>query len=149
VLDFNQGVIARSDKEWFFYGDGSIDTLRIDKKWGYPAMNDGVAGYNDVNDSRYVHLLSAGVNRLSLMNQKSDSVYLFDANAKLIDWQANGAQLKLTFQANVALDFTFHHSAHCSLYDDHGIKIQSDSHLNQLYHYQHNGIGRNNFHLTC
>jgi polysaccharide biosynthesis protein PelA len=149
VLDFNQSVIAHADKEWFFYGDGSIDTLRIEKKWGYPTINDGVAGYNEFNDSRYVHLAKAEVHRVPLVSQEGDTVYLFDANAKLIDWQKNNGQIKLSFNANVALEFTLHHAAHCSLYDDKKVKIRPDTHLNQLFHYKHNAIGRSSYFLTC
>lgn len=149
VMDFNHSVIAREDKAWLFYGNGSIDTLRINKKWGYPDINDSVAGYNDFNDDRYLHLLKSGVNQIQLAPMRKDVTYLVDANGALLDWQQQARQTRMTFNAHVILDFTLNHANHCHLYDDKGRVMRADKHRHQHYHYQTNAVGRASFKLSC
>lgn len=149
VLDFNQSVIARADKDWIFYGNGAIDTLRINKQWGFPLINDGVAGYNDFNEDRYLHLVKAKFNRIPLTSKPGNSTYLLDANGELIDWQQHGKRLNITFHANIKLDFTLSHSSRCNLFDDKEQKIRAESHSNQHHHYKTNVTGRATFHLNC
>jgi hypothetical protein len=149
VMDFNHSVIAREDKAWLYYGNGSIDTLRINNKWGYPNINDSVAGYTDFNEDRYLHLLKSGVSRIPLAATRKDVTYLVDANAELLDWRQQAGLTRMTFEAHVKLDLTLNHADHCRLYDDQGRVMRADKHLHQHYHYQTNAVGRASFKLGC
>lgn len=149
VMDFNHSVIAREDNAWLYYGDGSIDTLRINAKWAYPNINDSVAGYNDFNVDRYLHLLKSPVNHISLASSRNNMAYLVDANGALLDWQQQARQTDMIFNAHVTLDFTLSHADHCRLSDDKGRLIRADKHSHQHYHYQTHAAGRAAFKLSC
>jgi hypothetical protein len=149
VLDFNQSVIAREDKDWLFYGDGMIDTLRIDKRWGYPKLNDSVAGHNSANDDRYLHLTKSAVNRISIIATSSVTPYLVDANGTLLEWQQQNKQTRVIFDAHVSLDFTLSHDRSCVLSDDKERAVKADRQNGELHHYQTQVSGRAAFRLSC
>ncbi|WP_124951508.1 bifunctional glycoside hydrolase 114/ polysaccharide deacetylase family protein [Sulfuriferula thiophila] len=149
VVDFNHSVMTREDNNWVFYGDGQIDTLRINSKWGYPALNGTVAGYTDFNNDRYLNLVKASTNRVELTSTPDRAPYLIDANGTLADWQLHAQQIDMTFYSHVDLDFTLMHSNTCSLRDDKGQIIRADKHTQQQYHYQTHVHGRATYHLSC
>lgn len=149
VMDFNRLVIAREDNDWLTYDNGLIDTLRIPAKMGYPAINSSVAGYNNYNDDRYIHLLKSSVNRVSLTQKPTASAYLVDANGALLEWQPQSLQTKIVFNAHVTLDFTLNHGADCVLYDRSGQRLRADKQIKTHYHYQTNASGRSTFQLKC
>lgn len=149
VIDFNSMVIARDDTDWLFYGDGSIDTLRVQAKQGYPDINSHVAGFNNFNADRYLHLIRLPVNRISLSARMRDVPYLIDANGSLLSWNQNGQQTEMEFEAHVKLDFTLNHDASCILSDAKGKALRPLSHLQQQYHYQPGAAGRFSFSLVC
>jgi polysaccharide biosynthesis protein PelA len=149
VMDFNSSVMARENNNWLFYGNGQIDSLRINAQWGYPAINDGVAGYTNTNSDRYIQLIKAPVHRIALVNTAPSAPYLVDANGALLDWQQQGQQTVMTFNAHTALDFTLNHADACRLYDDRNRPVSADSHTQQHYHYQTHATGRITFRLGC
>jgi hypothetical protein len=149
VMDFNNAVIARDDKDWLFYGDGDVDTLRISTKLGYPSINGSIAGYTDFNDARYLHLIKSGVNRVSLASKSGNIPHLVDANGTLLKWQQQASQTRMTFDAQVILDFTLGHASYCTLYDSKERIVHADSHNKDLYHYQTQTAGRASFQLNC
>lgn len=150
VMDFNQSVIAREGNDWLFYGDGAIDTLRIDPVVGYPAANDSIAGYKDFNAARYLHLIKSPVNRVTLTPQAAAAYpALIDANGALLTWQQQDRQTDMTFNSYVDLDFTLKQSNTCILYDDKGHTVHPFEHNQQIYHYQTHAAGRYSFHLRC
>lgn len=149
VLDFNNSVMARADDGWLFYGDGDIDTLRLDARMGYLMMNGSIAGYSDFNKDRYVHLVKSPVNVIKLTNKPASLPYLMDANGTLLDWRQQDGQTLMTFNAYVVLDFTLNHAHTCTLYDEHGRVVQPDRHAGQSYHYQTHATGHTRFRLGC
>jgi len=149
VMDFNRSVIAREDNDWLFYGDGWIDTLRINEKLGYPGKNSSVAGYNSFNDDRYLHLIKSPVNRISLASKSGNSPYLVDANGALLEWQQQDKTTRMIFNAHVKLDFTLNHAANCMLYDEQGRTVRTDRRAKNQYHYQTQTSGRASFRLNC
>ena len=149
VMDFNHSVIAREENNWLFYGDGAIDTLRIDPRLGYPAVNDSIAGYKDFNAARYLHLIKSAVNRVTLTPQAADYPALIDANGALLTWRQQDRQTDMTFNAYVDLDFTLQQPNTCTLYDDKGHTVRPFEHHRQMYHYQTHAAGRYSFRLRC
>ena len=149
VMDFNSMVIAREDKDWLFYGNGLIDTLRINATQGYPGINGSVAGYNNFNDDRYLHLLKADVNRVTLASRPGTAPYLVDANGALLVWQQQALKTKMTFEAHVMLDFTLSHAGNCTLSDRKGRIVRADKRGKDQHHYQTQSAGRASFLLNC
>jgi len=149
VLDFNHSVMARDDNDWLFYGDGLIDTLRMHAKNGYPSMNDSLAGYNDFNEERYLHLVNVKVNRVTLTAKSTHEPFLIDANGSLISWQKNARQIRMTFDSPAVLDFTLGHSDHCRLFDVNGQLLRVDYRSGVKHHYQTRVTGRASYQLNC
>jgi hypothetical protein len=149
VMDFNNMVIAREDKDWLFYGNGLIDTLRINSKQGYPDINSSVAGYNNFNDDRYLHLLNSAVNRVTLASRPGNVPYLVDANGALLEWQQQALKTTMTFDAHVILDFTLGHAVNCTLLNSKGKIVRADRHNKDQHHYQTQSAGRASFLLNC
>jgi hypothetical protein len=149
VIDFNSMVIARDDKDWLIYGDGSIDTLRINATQGYPVLNGTVAGFNEFNADRYLHLIKSPVNRVSLSSRVSRLPYLVDANASLLLWEQTSQKTEMSFDGHVQLDFTINHDSGCLLFDELGKIIHPLNHVQQQYHYQGPTSGRFGFNLAC
>ncbi len=149
VMDFNQSVMARADGNWLFYGDGAIDTLRIDPQLGYPAVNDSVAGYKDFNDVRYLNLIGSAVNRITLEPKTAAQASLVDANGALVAWRQQGRQTIMSFDAYVNLDFTLRQPGTCLLYDQKGFIVRPAGHNNQQFHYHTHATGRHSFRLSC
>jgi hypothetical protein len=148
-MDFNSMVIAREDKDWLFYGSGLIDTLRISATLGYPVMSGSIAGYNNFNDDRYLHMVKSVVNRVTLASKPGKSAYLVDANGALLEWQQQALQTRMTFDAHVILDFTLSHADNCTLVDGKGQIVRADSHSKEQHHYQTLSAGYAAFLLNC
>lgn len=149
VMGFNSMVIAREDKDWLIYGNGLIDTLRINAKQGYPDINSSVAGYNNFNDDRYLHLLNSAVNRVTLASRPGNVPYLVDANGALLEWQQQALKTTMTFDAHVILDFTLGHAVNCALINSKGQIVRADRHNKDQHHYQTQSAGRASFLLNC
>jgi polysaccharide biosynthesis protein PelA len=149
VMDFNNSVMARQGNDWLFYGDGSIDTLRISSKLGYPKLNDSVAGYIDFNGDRYLHLVHAAANRISLAAKQKNVPFLADANGELLDWKQQAGDIEMTFKAYTALDITLANTHHCVLKDENGHVIPADRPVGQYSHYKTHATGRATFKLGC
>ncbi|MEQ1668818.1 MAG: hypothetical protein ABL868_10225, partial [Sulfuriferula sp.] len=149
VMDFNHSVMARDDNDWLFYGNGQLDTLRINTNWGYPQVNDSVAGYQNHNQDKYLNLVKTDINRIQLASEPNDRPYLVDANGVLSAWQQNARRTDIRFNAQVKLDFTLNHADNCRLYDDQGRVVSADKHTQQQYHYQSHAAGQHTYKLSC
>lgn len=149
VIDFNYSVMARDDHDWLFYGDGQLDTLRINNTAGYAQINESIAGYQDDNQDRYLHLIKTDVNRIQLASKINQIPYLVNANGVLQSWQQHQQQTEISFKSYVKLDFTLNHTDNCHLYDEQGRVIRADSHNQQQYHYQTNAVGQHTYKLSC
>lgn len=149
VMDFNSMVVAREDKDWLFYGNGLIDTLRINASQGYPAINGSVAGYNNFNDDRYLHLVPSANYRVTLAANPGTAPYLVDANGALLKWQQQAMKTHITFDAHVILDFTLSHAGDCTLSDSKGQLVRADRRNKERHHYQTQSAGRTTFRLNC
>jgi hypothetical protein len=149
VLDFNQAVMARDQAGWLYYGAGQIDTLRVQAQWGYPQRNASVAGYNDYNQDRYLHLVKMTPNRIVLVSQPEPGAYLIDANGILLDWQRQGRDIEMSFSSHVALSFTLNQPDGCRLFDRDGQPVRPARQSQQHYHYQTHGTQRSRFRLGC
>ncbi|MEF8723883.1 MAG: bifunctional glycoside hydrolase 114/ polysaccharide deacetylase family protein [Candidatus Accumulibacter phosphatis] len=116
ALDFETMVLARDEGGWRIRGNGELRTLRAPLSMGYPdrAASGGVAGYRAGEEGNYIHLAS-GDTWLRFAASQSGAVYLADANARLTDWQPQGAGLRFALKGHQAIEFSLANASHCSV----------------------------------
>ncbi len=85
VVDFHELAIARDGDGWRISGGSEVRTLRVSKHMGYPdlARSEGVLGWWDEEEVRYVHLDGRPVGRLVLRDTPSVQPRLARANARV------------------------------------------------------------------
>lgn len=106
VLDFTGIALARSGEAWVIRGNGSLRELRIPASSGYPdlARSEGVIGFADAGESRYIHL-AGGSSRLILSPSAPSRPYLASANGIVSGWSADARRLSLTLEGRLPLAF--------------------------------------------
>ena len=99
VLDFNRTVIAWDGSGWLVRNNGQLRQMRIPPTLGYPDLlsSSKVSGFNDHDDSRYLHLLPGGEARVQLEHSPPTGLYLVSAGGFLDSFELskNGAKLGL------------------------------------------------------
>lgn len=85
VIDFHDLAIARDGDGWRIFGGDEVRTLRIPRRMGLPDLgrSEGVLGWWDEGDARYIHLDGRPVSRLFLGERPSAPPRLARANARL------------------------------------------------------------------
>jgi hypothetical protein len=97
--DFHRVTFARRiDGAWELRNLGSLKTLRLDRRLGWPdlANSVGVAGVNDAGPGRYVALGAEPEITLALTSSKPTLPHLISANAGVVSWTRDRS--RVTFQ---------------------------------------------------
>lgn len=107
VRDFYTGSLARRGEHWIWRGIGDLRTLRLP-----PGMepvdlagSEGVAGWADGPDGRYVHLAGAHA-RLRLSTSAPAAPRLVDANARVASVRRTGRSMSLDLVGHRTLEWS-------------------------------------------
>lgn len=98
VIDFHELAIAFDGEGWRIVGGSEVRTLRVPKRMGYPDLNrsEGVLGWWDEEDVRYIHLGGAAESRLVMDDKPPSRIGLARANARVQamsgGWRVEGFQ---------------------------------------------------------
>jgi hypothetical protein len=114
VRDFHDLAIAREDGGWRIRGNGDLRTLRVSGAVPQLANAAGVAGYNDGQEGRYVHLTGGSAWFETSTEPGIERPRLVDANARLADWRAEGNALNFSLKGYVPLEFSLSMPPGCS-----------------------------------
>ncbi len=116
VQQFENVVVARDGGGWRIRGLDAIHELRLPIAAGVPDMerSNGVAGFNQHNDQRYIHTDNSSV-ELFIRSQSKIIPYLISANAPLINATHEKGQLHLSFMPEVALEVDIANAGKCHL----------------------------------
>ena len=115
VRDFHDLAIAREDGGWRIRGNGDLRTLRVSGAVPQLANAAGVAGYNDGQEGRYVHLTGGSTWFETTTETGIERPRLVDANARLADWRAEGNALNFSLKGYVPLEFSLSMPPGCSV----------------------------------
>ncbi|MBS0506542.1 MAG: hypothetical protein JSR53_04070, partial [Proteobacteria bacterium] len=119
VQDFYAYAIAREGNGWRLRSsNGALRTVRLPAALGLPqpAASQAVAGWRPGSDGNYVHL--SGPTALLQTSQQPDATpYLYEANARLADWQVQdgGRRVQFTLQGHVPLEFALANTQSCQV----------------------------------
>lgn len=119
VQDFHDYAIARDGEGWRLRSsNGALRTVRLPPALGQPqpAASRAVAGWRQGNEGNYVHL-SGPAAFLQTGNQPAAAPYLFEANARLADWQVQegGRRVQFKLQGHVPLEFALGNTQACQV----------------------------------
>ena len=119
MLDFTTLALARSGEAWLIEGGKSLRELRVPASMGYPdlARSQGVIGYADAGDARYIHLAAASC-KLLFTPKPPERPYLAGANAALSDWEGDGHKLSMTLNGHLDLVFSLGGASRCRVTAD-------------------------------
>ena len=93
--------------------------LRLPASAGYPDLTDsqGVAGYTDHGNQRYVHL-AAGEASFKLTAAPSPLPYLAEANGRVLAYARKGGTMELKLAGHMPLRFALANASGCRLQSD-------------------------------
>ena len=119
VQDFYDYAIARDGAGWRLRSsNGALRTVRLPADLGQPqpAASQGVAGWRQGAEGSYVHLTGPAA-LLQTGAQAPATPYLLEANARLMDWQAQDAGRRVQFklQGHVPLEFALANTQACQV----------------------------------
>lgn len=117
--DFFDYAIARDGSGWRLRSsNGALRTVRLPAALGQPqlARSQGVAGSRPGSEGLYVHL-SGPAALLQTGEQAATTPYLYEANARLDDWQVGGDgwQVRFTLKGHVPLEFALANVQACQV----------------------------------
>jgi hypothetical protein len=114
VLDFEQLAIAKTATGWRVRGATDLRTLRLPTVLGWPDLNQsqGVAGFADQPNDRYVHL-GRDAAELVLTEVQPNGLQLVSANAKVEDVERLPNGFRWNLSGHVPLQFTLAHTQSC------------------------------------
>jgi polysaccharide biosynthesis protein PelA len=101
VDNYRRVAIARApDGDWLIHGARYLRTLRLDPAMGWPDMqrSQGVIGFADLHDGRYISLDGRADVVLRLVDHPPHVPYLVQANAPLQSWRRSGTTLHFSFK---------------------------------------------------
>jgi polysaccharide biosynthesis protein PelA len=107
IEDFYKVTFARHlDGTWELRGLGNLRTVRLDKRLGWPDMDDssGVVGVEDQPQGRYVSLSGASAATLALAQKKPTQPHLVYANAPIQSWLRQGGRVRFRLKGHVPVD---------------------------------------------
>jgi len=115
AVAFASAGMALTGDGFLARGYGPDQELRVPAALGYPdlARSRNVAGFDDFDGSRYIHLGPGGEAQLYLQAAPPDQPYLRSANGLIDALERKPGTLELSLQAEVPLDFTLGNAAHC------------------------------------
>lgn len=115
AVDFGSAALARDGDGFLARGYGSDQQLRVPAALGFPdlARSRNVAGFDDFDGSRYVHLGPGGEALLYFQAAAPRQPYLVSANGLIEAMQRTPGSLDLRLHAQVPLSFSLGNAAHC------------------------------------
>ena len=124
VQDWHGMAIARDGAGWRIRGNGALRTVRLPAALGtpLPATSQGVAGWREGPEGSYVHLtggdawLRTGTAATAAPPPARPSLY--EANARLTAWQAEGASVRFSLQGHAPLEFSLRDAGACQVRAD-------------------------------
>ncbi len=118
VLDFNRTVVARTPDGWLVRNGGSLREMRIPSALGFPLLGAGanVAGFNEHNGERYVHLGPGGMAEIKLRKKMEDKPYISRVNGTLAKLARNGRGMSFTLTGMTAMELVMENAGQCSLF---------------------------------
>ena len=108
VQDFYTLALARDGDAWRIRSRGDLRTVRIPQSWGKVdlAQSQGIAGSKAADANAYVHLTGSSALLRTQASAASAQIALSEANARLIEWNAQPDQVHFRLQGHVPLDFS-------------------------------------------
>jgi polysaccharide biosynthesis protein PelA len=115
AVAFESAGLARAGNGFLARGYGADQELRIAAVQGYPDLgrSRNVAGYDDFDGRRYIHLGPGGEARLYLQAAPPRQPYLQSANGLIEALTRTPETLGLLLEAQVPLVFTLGNTRHC------------------------------------
>lgn len=115
AVAFESAGLARAGDGFLARGYGVDRELRIPAALGYPDLerSRNVAGYEDFDGRRYIHLGPGGEARLYLQAAPSRQPYLKSANGLIEALARKSDTFDLTLEAEVPLAFTLGNATRC------------------------------------
>ena len=122
VEDFFDYAIARDGTGWRLRSsNGALRTVRLPATLGQPQLAGSlaVAGARTGSEGLYVHL-SGPVAYLQTSDQPMTGPFLYEANARLQDWQvgSDGRQVQFKLVGHVPLEFALANTGRCQVRAD-------------------------------
>ncbi|MEA5115526.1 MAG: bifunctional glycoside hydrolase 114/ polysaccharide deacetylase family protein [Geobacteraceae bacterium] len=118
VLDFNRTVVARTSDGWLVRNGGSLREMRIPSGLGFPSLGTGVniAGFNEHNGERYVHLGPSGTAQVKLRKKMDDKPYVSRVNGTLKKFVRNGRGMSFTLTGMTAMELVLENAGQCTVF---------------------------------
>lgn len=115
AVAFQSAGLASAGGGFLARGYGADRELRIRASLGYPdlARSRNIAGFDDFDRSRYIHLGPGPEARLFLQASPPREPYLKSANGRIEALERKPATLALELRSRVPLAFTLGNAAHC------------------------------------
>lgn len=115
AVAFESAGLARAGSGFLARGYGPDRELRVPAALGYPDLerSRNVAGFDDFDGSRYIHLGPGGEAQLYLQAAPPRQPFLRSANGLIEALSRRSETLDLLLQAQVPLAFTLGNATHC------------------------------------
>jgi hypothetical protein len=115
AVAFESAGLARIGGGFLARGYGADRELRIPSALGYPDLerSRNIAGFDDFDGSRYIHLGPGGEAQLDLQAAPPRQPYLESANGRVEALARTPATLALTLEAQAPLSFSLGNAMHC------------------------------------
>ena len=116
VLEFRATGIAKDGNMWIIRNGGSLKTLRA-PSYLFPDLfkSKGVVGYKRINGPNYIHLDNSGDYRILLIEKDSNKFYLYDSNAQVRDFKADGNSIIIKLKGYIPIDVRFINKKGCRI----------------------------------
>ena len=114
VRDWHGMAIARDGAGWRIRGDGDLRTLRLPAALGTPdvAASQGVAGWHEAPEGRYVHLTGGSA---WLRTGAGTAPALYEANARLTAWAPRPGGVDFSLSGHAPLEFGLLNAGRCTV----------------------------------
>lgn len=118
VLDFNRTVLARTPEGWLVRNGGRLRELRLPSVLGYPSLEAGanIAGFNEHNGERYIHLGPGGTGVIKLRKKADEKPYIARVNGTLNKLERTGRGMSFTLSGSTALELILENAGQCTLF---------------------------------
>ncbi len=118
VLDFNRTVVARTFDGWLVRNGGALRELRLPSAMGFPQLDAGanIAGFNEHNGERYVHLGPGGMAEIRLREKADGKPYVSRVNGSLSKFARNGRGVSFTVTGMTAMELVMENAGRCTVF---------------------------------
>lgn len=113
VMDYYDLAIAKKNNQFRVCGTGAVTTFRSPNTFGYPQITNDVIGYNDINDSHYIHTNKQLCREIAFQSSQPSVLYLHDSNAQLIHFDSKDGVYYWKMKAEIPLILQFANAAAC------------------------------------